>query len=35
MIIDVSKHNGKIDWKKAKEAGVEGAILRAGYGRVL
>jgi GH25 family lysozyme M1 (1,4-beta-N-acetylmuramidase) len=35
MIIDVSKHNGEIDWKKAKEAGVEAAIIRAGYGRVM
>ena len=26
--IDVSSHNGKIDWKKVKEAGVQFAILR-------
>ena len=32
-IIDVSKHNGNIDWVKVKNAGVEGAIIRAGYGR--
>lgn len=31
-IIDVSKHNGKIDWAKVKAAGIEGAILRCGYG---
>lgn len=31
-VIDVSYHNGVIDWKKAKAAGVEGAILRCGYG---
>ena len=31
--IDVSKHNGKIDWAKVKAAGVQFAMLRAGYGR--
>ena len=31
--IDVSKHQGVIDWKKVKADGVEFAILRAGYGR--
>lgn len=30
--IDVSKHQGKIDWQKVKAAGVEFAIVRAGYG---
>lgn len=35
MIIDVSIHNGVIDWKKVKDAGVEGAIIRCGYGRDL
>jgi GH25 family lysozyme M1 (1,4-beta-N-acetylmuramidase) len=35
MIIDVSKHNGKIDWKKAAQSGVKAAIIRAGYGRVM
>ena len=30
--IDVSKHNGIIDWKKVKAGGVEFAILRIGYG---
>ena len=29
--IDVSKWNGDIDWDKAKNAGVEFAIIRAGY----
>lgn len=29
--IDVSKWNREIDWKKAKEAGVEYAIIRCGY----
>lgn len=31
--IDVSSHQGKIDWTKVKSAGVEFAIIRAGYGR--
>ncbi len=31
--IDVSKHNGKIDWKEVKEDGIEYAILRAGLGK--
>ena len=30
--IDVSYHNGKIDWLKAKNAGVDYAIIRCGYG---
>jgi len=29
--IDVSKHQGAIDWKKVKEAGIQFAILRAGW----
>lgn len=33
--IDVSKHQGVIDWKKVKADGVQFAILRAGYGREL
>lgn len=35
MIVDVSYHNGAIDWNKAKSAGVEAAIIRCGYGRDL
>ena len=31
-VIDVSKHNGTIDWQQAKDAGVQGAIIRIGYG---
>lgn len=31
-VIDVSYHNGTIDWEKVKADGVEGAILRCGYG---
>ena len=30
-IIDVSEHQGKIDWKRAKDY-IDGAILRTGYG---
>lgn len=33
MVIDVSIHNGSIDWAKVKAAGVDGAIIRCGYGR--
>ncbi len=32
--IDVSVHNGKIDWQKVRAAGIDFAILRAGYGRL-
>ena len=31
--IDVSSHNGSIDWNKVKKAGIGFAILRAGYGK--
>ena len=31
--IDVSEHNGTLDWGKIKAAGIEFAILRGGYGR--
>lgn len=31
--IDVSKHQGKINWEAVKNAGVTHAMLRAGYGR--
>lgn len=33
--IDVSKWQGKIDWQKVKNAGIEFALLRAGYGDTL
>lgn len=33
--IDVSKWQGKIDWSKVKAAGIQFALLRAGYGDVL
>lgn len=35
-LIDVSKHNGNIDWKKVKndkKNNIEGAIIRAGFGK--
>lgn len=31
--IDVSKHQGVIDWKKVVDSGIEFAIIRAGYGK--
>ncbi len=31
--IDVSKHNGLINWSKVKAAGIEFVIIRAGYGK--
>lgn len=31
-IVDVSEHNGVIDWAAAREDGVEGAIIRIGFG---
>lgn len=31
--IDVSEHNGLIDWKKVKASGVNYAIIRCGYGQ--
>lgn len=32
-IIDVSKHNGDIDWAKVKAEGIDGVVIRAGYGK--
>lgn len=31
-VVDVSQWQGRIDWQKAKDAGVEGAIIRISYG---
>lgn len=31
-VIDVSTHQGTIDWAKVKASGVDGAIIRCGYG---
>ena len=33
--IDVSEHQGVIDWAKVAKDGVQFAVLRAGYGREL
>lgn len=33
--IDVSKHQGSIDWAKVKAAGIEFAMIRAGFGKNL
>lgn len=32
LIVDVSYHNGVIAWDKVKAAGIQGAIIRCGYG---
>lgn len=32
-VIDVSEHNGKIDYAKVKADGIDGVIIRAGYGK--
>ena len=32
-ILDVSEYQGAIDWKKVKEEGIKGVIIRAGYGK--
>ena len=32
--IDVSQHQGSIDWRKVKASGIQFAMLRAGYGAV-
>ena len=32
-LIDVSQWNGMIDWAKVKKAGIDGAIIRTGFGR--
>ena len=34
-VIDVSKHNGAIDFNKVKAYGISGVIIRAGYGKVI
>ncbi len=31
--IDVSEHNGVIDWEKVKASGIQFAMIRAGYGK--
>ena len=32
-IIDVSHHQGNVDWKRVREAGIDGVVVRAGYGK--
>lgn len=32
-VIDISKHNGTINFKQVKESGIWGVLIRAGYGR--
>ena len=32
--IDVSRHNGAINWQRVKEAGIQFALLRAGFGNL-
>ena len=32
LVIDVSEHQGNIDWAKVKNAQVAGAMVRCGYG---
>ena len=32
LLIDVSEHNGIVNWEAVKAAGVQGAIIRCGYG---
>lgn len=33
LCVDVSEHQGKIDWAKVKKDGVKAAVIRAGYGK--
>lgn len=33
-VVDISKHNGNVNWAALKAAGVAGVIIRAGYGLV-
>ena len=33
-LIDVSKHNDIIDWASVKKSGIDGVIIRAGYGKI-
>lgn len=33
-LIDVSKHNGAINWDKVKQSGIDGVIIRAGFGKI-
>lgn len=33
--IDASEHQGEICWKAVKNSGIQFAILRAGYGKII
>ena len=33
--IDVSEHNGVIDWEKVRASGIEFAMIQAGYGHTV
>ena len=33
-LVDISKHNGVIDWNKVAADGIDGALIRAGFGKV-
>ena len=33
-LIDVSKHNGIIDWRGVAASGIDGVLIRAGYGKL-
>ncbi|WP_336251278.1 GH25 family lysozyme [[Clostridium] innocuum] len=34
-MINVSEHNGQIDWEKVKASNVDGMIIRVGYGYLM
>lgn len=34
-VVDISKHNGNVSWQSLKEVGVQGVIIRAGYGLIV
>lgn len=34
-VVDISKHNGNVNWAALKAAGVAGVIIRAGYGTII
>ena len=33
--IDISHHNGNVDFEKVKAAGIDGVFIRTGYGKFL
>lgn len=34
-VVDISKHNGNVNWQSLKKEGVSGVIIRAGYGLIV